>query len=322
MSITIKDLARETGLGGSTVSAYLNGVPVRSYNKDKIEKAIKKLGYIRNDYARGLKTHKSKTIGVLIPELSNVFSTTIIAETEELLRLKGYGIVVCDCKSDPKLEQNALKFLLSKMVDGLVVMPVTTNGKALDIALKNGVPAVVIDRLTDNDKVSHIVINNKEISKKATERLLQKGAQKIVMIAGSADVYTAKERLSGYREAMENAGFYDEKFVFDGEYTVEGGYRATKHAMKTVPDADAVFVSNYEMSIGCLIALKEEGKKIGEDIGFMGFDNVELSKVFSPKLETVTQPLKEIGRVAAETILSMLGGKPVRNIVLEAIIED
>lgn len=94
MSITIKDLAKETGLGCATISAYLNGVPVRPYNKEKIEKAIKKLGYIRNDYARGLKTHRSRTIGVLIPELSNIFSTTIITEMEEVLRAHGYGIIV------------------------------------------------------------------------------------------------------------------------------------------------------------------------------------------------------------------------------------
>lgn len=321
MAITIKDLARETGLGCATISAYLNGVPVRPYNKEKIEKAVKKLGYIRNDYARGLKTHKSRTIGVLIPELSNIFATTIISEMEEVLRVHGYGIIVCDCRTDLKLEQQALKFLLSKMVDGLIVMPISTDGSALDIALDTGVPVTVIDRLTDNERVSHVIINNTEISKRATEKLIGEGCNRIALISGPTTVYTAKERRRGYREAIEAQGEYDESRVYNGELSVEGGYQATKRVLAELPDVDGIFVTNYEMTVGCMIALSELGKKIGDEIKFIGFDNVEMSQVFTPKLTTVNQPLKEIGQFAADTILAMIDGDKPRDIVLKANIE-
>lgn len=321
MAITIKDLARETGLGCATISAYLNGVPVRPYNKEKIEKAVKKLGYIRNDYARGLKTHKSRTIGVLIPELSNIFATTIISEMEEVLRVHGYGIIVCDCRTDLKLEQQALKFLLSKMVDGLIVMPISTDGSALDIALDTGVPVTVIDRLTDNERVSHVIINNTEISKRATEKLIGVGCKRIALISGPTTVYTAKERRRGYREAIEAQGEYDESRVYNGELSVEGGYQATKRVLAELPDVDGIFVTNYEMTVGCMIALSELGKKIGDEIKFIGFDNVEMSQVFTPKLTTVNQPLKEIGQFAADTILAMIDGDKPRDIVLKANIE-
>lgn len=321
MAITIKDLARETGLGCATISAYLNGVPVRPYNKEKIEKAVKKLGYIRNDYARGLKTHRSRTIGVLIPELSNIFATTIISEMEEVLRAHGYGIIVCDCRTDLKLEQQSLKFLLSKMVDGLIVMPISTDGGALDIALDTGVPVTVIDRLTDNERVSHVVINNTEISKRATEKLINEGCRQIALITGPNTVYTAKERRRGYREAIEAQGEYDERHVYNGELSVEGGYQATKRILSDFPDVDGIFVTNYEMTVGCMIALSELGKKIGDEIKFIGFDNVEMSKVFTPKLTTVNQPLKEIGQFAADTILAMIDGDKPRDVVLKADIE-
>lgn len=321
MSITIKDLARETGLGCATISAYLNGVPVRPYNKEKIEKAIKKLGYIRNDYARGLKTHRSRTIGVLIPELSNIFATTIISEMEEVLRAHGYGIIVCDCRTDLKLEQQSLRFLLSKMVDGLIVMPISTDGSALNIALDTGVPVTVIDRLTDNERVSHIVINNNEISKRATEKLIDEGCKCIALISGPTTVYTAKERRNGYREALETLGTYDESRIYDGELSVEGGYQATKRVLNDFPDVDGIFVTNYEMTVGCMIALSELGKKIGEEIKFIGFDNIEMSQAFTPKLTTVNQPLKEIGQFAADTILAMIDGDKPRDIVLKADIE-
>lgn len=321
MAITIKDLAKETGLGSATISAYLNGVPVRSYNKEKIEQAIKKLGYIRNEYARGLKTHESRTIGVLIPELSNIFATSIISEMEEMLREKGYGIIVCDCRTDLNLEQESLRFLLSKMVDGLIIMPISTDSKALKLALDNNVPITVLDRMTDSDKVSHIVINNREISSQAVNNLIERGLRRIALITGDMDVYTAKERRMGYQEALEAVGCYDESLVYNGGLSVEGGYQATKRMLKECKDIEAVFVTNYEMSVGSMIAMTEEGKLVGNEIEFIGFDNVEMSKVFTPKLATVNQPLKEIGQMAARTITSMIAGEPARNVVLKASIE-
>lgn len=321
MAITIKDLAKETGLGSATISAYLNGVPVRSYNKEKIEQAIKKLGYIRNEYARGLKTHESRTIGVLIPELSNIFATSIISEMEEMLREKGYGIIVCDCRTDLNLEQESLRFLLSKMVDGLIIMPISTDSKALKIALDNNVPITVLDRMTDSDKVSHIVINNREISSQAVNNIIERGLRRIALITGDMEVYTAKERRMGYQEALEAVGCYDESLVYNGGLSVEGGYQATKRMLKECKDIEAVFVTNYEMSVGSMIAMTEEGKLVGNEIEFIGFDNVEMSKVFTPKLATVNQPLKEIGQMAARTITSMIAGEPARNVVLKASIE-
>lgn len=321
MAITIKDLAKETGLGSATISAYLNGVPVRSYNKEKIEQAIKKLGYIRNEYARGLKTHESRTIGVLIPELSNIFATSIISEMEEMLREKGYGIIVCDCRTDLNLEQESLRFLLSKMVDGLIIMPISTDSKALKLALDNNVPITVLDRMTESDKVSHIVINNREISSQAVNNLIERGLRRIALITGDMEVYTAKERRMGYQEALEAVGCYDESLVYNGGLSVEGGYQATKRMLKECKDIEAVFVTNYEMSVGSMIAMTEEGKLVGNEIEFIGFDNVEMSKVFTPKLATVNQPLKEIGQMAARTITSMIAGEPARNVVLKASIE-
>lgn len=318
MAVTIKDIAKETGLANATISAYLNGVPVREYNRVKIEQAIKKLGYIRNEYARGLKTHRSGTIGVLIPELSNVFSTTIITEIEERLREKGYGIIVCDCRTDIKREEEAIRFLLSKMVDGLIIMPVSTDKSEFTVALEKKIPVVVIDRKTDSEEVSHIVINNREISRTATDNILAKGCRKIALVTGDMSVYTAKERKIGYEEAMRAKGVYDENMVYNGGLSVEGGYSATKCILSSHPDVEAIFVTNYEMTMGSIIALNEEGRKIGEDIDFTGFDNVEITRAFFPDMETVNQPLTEIGRVAAQTMYDMINGEQPVNITLKA----
>lgn len=320
MAATIKDLARETGLGYATISAYLNGVNVRPKNKKLIEDAIQKLGYVRNEYARGLKTHRSMTIGVVIPELSNTFSTTIISAVEDELRQRGYGILVSDCRSDPELEKRSLQFLQSKMVDGVIVMPLSTDGKLFD-ALNESVPAVAIDRYTLSERVSHVLINNREISAKAVQQLIQNGHKQIALISGEEGLYTADERRKGYQEAMQIANCYDPSLIYLGHFTVEGGYLAMKEIIQSQKKATAVFVTNYEMTIGAIIAINEMGRKIPEDYSFIGFDNHDLSKVITPKLATINQPLQQIGREAAAQLLRQIAGEPTQNIVLKAALE-
>ena len=318
MAVTIKYLARETGLTAATISAYFNGANVRPYNKEKIERAIDRLGYVRNDYARGLRTHRSMTIGVLIPELSNLFSTTIVSEMEEDLRKKGYGIIVCDCRSDAAREKESVRFLMSKMADGLIVIPVSSDGSAFTELAASGTPVVAIDRITDSKNISHIVINNREASKEAVASMINEGCKSIAIVCGETDVYTAAERFAGYAEAMEEAGLGEKIVAEVGHFSIDGGYRATKKLIGENPDTDGLFVTNYEMTVGAIIALKELGKEVGGDIAFMGFDNVEILKAVYPGIKTVSQPIAEIGRTAAETLLAAIEGAPVSDKVLKA----
>lgn len=320
MAATIKDIARETGLGYATISAYLNGGNVRPKNRELIEAAVKKLGYVRNEYARGLKTHRSMTVGVLIPELANTFSTTIISAMEDELRRHGYGILVCDCRSDPELEQKSLQFLQSKMVDGVIVMPVSTDGKLFD-SLAEATPAVAIDRFTLSERVSHVLINNRAISAQAVRQLIDGGHRRIALISGARGLYTADERRKGYEEAMQIAGCYEESMIYTGNFTVDGGYLAMKEIIQSGGDVTAVFVTNYEMTVGAIIAINEMGRKIPEDYSFIGFDNHDLSKVITPKLATVNQPLGEIGRQAAGLLLKQLAGGERQDIILPAALE-
>ena len=142
----MKDIARKTGLGLATISSYFNGGNVREKNRKKIEAAIEELHYEVNEVARGLKTNATRTVGVVIPELNNVFCAEIITEMEDILRGHGYATIVCDCRTDRKLEQEAVDFLSRKRVDGIINMPVDTEGCHLKKFLKTGKPVVLIDR--------------------------------------------------------------------------------------------------------------------------------------------------------------------------------
>ena len=184
------------------------------------------------------------------------------------------------------------------MVDGVIVMPISTDGKVFDL-LPQDLPAVAIDRFTLSDRVSHVLINNREISARATRMLTDHGHRRIALISGSEGMFTADERRKGYEEALQIAGCYDASLICQGDFTVDGGYVAMKRILQAENGVTAGFVTNYEMTVGAIIAINELGCKIPEDYSFIGFDNHELSKVITPKIATVNQPLREIGREAA-----------------------
>ncbi len=146
MAATIKDIARATGLGLATISSYLNGGNVREKNRIKIQKAIEELHFEVNETARGLRTNLTRTVGVVIPELTMVFCAEIITAMEDILRNHGYATIVCDCRTDAKREREAVEFLVHKRVDGLINMPVDKTGEHLEAFRQTGKPLVLIDR--------------------------------------------------------------------------------------------------------------------------------------------------------------------------------
>ncbi|MDD7457166.1 MAG: LacI family DNA-binding transcriptional regulator [Clostridia bacterium] len=318
MAVTIKDLARETGLAYGTISAYLNDNKVREENRIKIENAIKKLGYIPNEYARALKSHTSRTIGVVIPELASFFATSIISFMEDELRKKGYGIIVCDCRSNEDIEIRSVKYLMSKMVDGLIIMPTTSDNKIFDLPKRFNVPVVVIDRYLQGDGVSSVTINNREISKIAVNNMLKNGCKNIAVIHGG-EVYTSRQRLLGYYDAV---GSKNDDLAVDGKFTMQGGYVAMKKLLDRNDCIDGVFVTNYDMTMGALLALKESGKVVDNDFAFTGFDLGDLTKVIGQKVQIVDQPLKEIGVNSAKILLSKINKKETNDIVLSATITN
>lgn len=316
MAATIKDIAKFTGLGYATISAYLNGVKVREYNRVKIENAIAELGYVRNEYARGLKTHRSMTIGILLPEIADTFFTAIVKQMEDIFRKNGYGIIVSDSKTNEEMEKESLRFLVSKMVDGMIIIPVSRDGEIFNSVIDRDIPVVLIDRLTANDRIPHIVINNREISKKAIESLIEKGHKNIALISGIPNIYTAEERKAGYVDALMSIDNYKEEYIFRGDFTMEGGYHAMKEIIVNQEEITAVFVTNYDMSLGAIIAINEQGKNIPNDYSFVAFDNMELSKIFNPQLVTINQPLKEIGQKAAELLIDQINKQEVEKLIV------
>ena len=311
MGATMKDIARETGLGLATISSYLNGGNVREKNRVKIEEAIEKLHFEVNEVARGLKTNRTKTIGIILPELNNIFFSEIITAAEDLLRSHGYATMICDCRSDVKREEEAAEFLLHRRVDGLIMMPTGAEKKVLDKFRKSRRPVVLIDRRMENGDCDCVLVDNEGAAQNAVKRLMKKGHKKIGMITGPDNVYTARERQRGYELAIQESSKArkDTKLLANGNYTIAGGAKAMRKLYEDNPDMTAVFISNYEMTVGAMMEINDLGIKVPEQLSVIGFDNVDFARAVVPRLTIVTQPTEEIGQAAANLLLSRLEDK-------------
>ena len=310
MAATIKDIANQTGLGLATISKYLNGGNVLPKNRIAIEAAVSELNYFPNTFARGLKTKRSKAIGVVLPEINNAVLMAILMEMEYTLKRKDYAIVVSDCHNDKTKEIEAVNFLLSKSVDGIISFPLSLSGRHLQAAFAQNIPVLLIDRAIPSlaSKVDSITIDNETISYEAVrDQIIGKGHTRIGIIAGPKGTYTADGRLQGYLRALKESDINPSpELIWRGDYTVEGGLAGYKALLANNPGITALFATNHYITMGILMAVNEEKKKILDDISILGFDSMDWLQIVNPPLTIVEQPVREMGRLAAEILIRRL----------------
>ena len=309
MPATIRDITRKTGLSIATVSKFLNGGNVLPENRIKIQKAIAELHYEVNEIARGLATSRTKTVGVLIPYLDNIFASSIISSVEDIFRRQGYGTIVCDCRGDPAVEQKELDFLLSKRVDGIVTIPSSNHSDYLLKAMHRGIPVVLVDRTFERSNFDSVLADNADASREAVSAFIQRGHRRIGILCGGQEIYTARERLAGYAEVLWKNGIsYEEELVVEGPLSVQHGYDGMEKLLKMEHPPTAVYLTNYEITLGAIVAINELGVRFPDDLSIIGFDNLMLAQVVKPRLWMVVQPMREIAETAAKVMLGRLDG--------------
>jgi len=276
-------------------------------NKQAIEAAIQKLDFKVNEMARALKTNRSMTVGVLIPNFENIFFTSIVSNIENGLLQEGYSTIVCDYKENPLLEAEKLNFLLDKMVDGIIMMPLTDSDELINEIISKDIPVILIDRMINNVNCDVVLVDNLNASYNAVEQLIIRGHKRIGIIVGPEDVYTAQERLKGYIRVHEDYGReVDPRLIKYGDYQMQSGYELFQELLQVDPLPTAIYVTNYEMTLGAVIAINETNLKIPEDLSVIGFDNLALARIVKPSLSIVVQPMQQIGEVAAQILLKRL----------------
>lgn len=276
-------------------------------NRETIAQAISDLGFHVNEIARGLKTSRTMTVGVLIPDLENVFCTSIVAHIENMLQRAGYSSLICDYREDVALEREKLEFLAKKSVDGFIYMPLGNQEDIVARLLERSLPVILIDRPLPGLACDTVLVDNLNAAYGAIEHLINHGHRRIGIIAGPPGIYTAQERLKGYRRVHEDFDLpIADDLILEGDYSLESGYRLMGQLLQRADPPTAVFVTNYEMTLGAIMALNESPIRVPDELSIIGFDNQQLARIVKPALTIVVQPIQAIGETAATLLMKRL----------------
>ncbi len=309
MAATMRDVKNRTGLSLATISKYLNGGNVLPENKVLIEKAIEELHYEVNEMARGLVKHQTKLVGVMVYDVESYFSGKLLHYIGQELRKHGYGMLSCDSCNDEEIEAENLRFLVSRKVDGIIVLPVSRRSTFLKPARQNKIPIILVDRSFQDEEFDCVGIDNKIAAYRAVEILLKHNHRNIAVIASNVE-YTGIERIKGYEEAVTQAGIpIREEYIKTGRHIAEVGYEKMKELLASPNRPTAVLMGNYDIMLGGVLAVNESKFSCPEDISLIGFDNLMITGLVSPSWYMVEQPMGKICRKAVELLLRRVEGK-------------
>lgn len=305
MSVTLETIARELNLSRTTVSRALNNSNlVSEKTKKKVMETAQRLSYRPNSLARGLATRHSNLIGVVSSELGNAFYAKIVHGIESVLSTTEYDPIFFDSGGNPKREERHIDHLLSLRVDGIII---TTTWPSVDVfseVLKAGVPMVFVDNIIKNVPSHSVTIDNYLGARRITEYLIEINHKHICFFAGTDKVYVYNKRLEGYMDAMNEAGL--SVHICQSGITMEDGYQTAKELLKSGRLPTAIVCLSDNTALGALHAIKEHGLSVPRDISLTGFNNLDFTKYIDPPLTTVVQPALQMGKTAAEIIVSCL----------------
>jgi len=310
--VTIYDLARKLNISVATVSRALKDDPVVSKKtKKKISDLAQEMGYRSNHFARNLRTQRTNTIGVIIPRINSYFMSSVIAGMENIATSEGYNLIISQSSESVEKEVANTITLFNTRVDGLLVsLAYDTDSMAhFDPFIKKNVPLIFFDRTVDQKDSTCVLINNWKAAYEATTHLISQGRRRIVHITATQKRNVYIDRLKGYRQALTDQRIpFREDYIIVGNLSQEAGAEAAVRIREMQPLPDAVFVANDNCAVGCMIALKQMGVRIPEDIAFVGFNNDPVSTVVEPNLTTINYPGYEMGQVAARNLIDHLNG--------------
>ncbi len=307
---TIKDVAKLAGVSVSTVSKYLNGGNVRPEIQPAIRDAIAALDYRVNPFARGLKTQRNRSVGILLPDISAPFFGTVIMSLDKVLRENGYHSIIACYGNNHGLELDNLRFLLTNGIDGLIYIPEDISAEEFhEVTANSNIPVVQLDRMIPGVKSDAVLTHNTEAAYLAVSRLIEKGHKRIALICGPKSVFTAKERQIGYLKALSDHGLvYDASLMLSGPNDFATGYRGCEALISMTDRPTAIFATNHNITIGLVTAARDQGLQIPQDLDVFGFDSVEVCAMMRPPLPVVEQPEQEIGRLAATYLIDRFSG--------------
>lgn len=314
MNITIYDVAREANVSMATVSRVVNGNPnVKPVTRKKVLEVIDRLGYRPNAVARGLASKKTTTVGVIIPDISNIFFAELARGIEDIATMYKYNIILSNSDQNKDKELHLLNTMLGKQVDGLVFMGGNITAEHVEEFGKSPVPIVLAGSIEESSTMPSVNIDYEEAVYDSIMEFIEKGHKNIAFVVGPLhEPKNTFKKLRGYQRALAESGIpYNDELVVEGDYTYDSGIEAIEKLLEAADRPTAILVGSDEMALGVVHGAEDKGYKIPEDFEVITSDNTRLSLMVRPQLTTIIQPLYDIGAVAMRLLTKLMNKEKV-----------
>jgi len=311
---TTRDVAKHAGVSVATVSAVVNKSKYVSPGLvERVERAIVELGYRPNLVARSLKSGRTKTLGIMIPNIRDPYWAEVVSTIEEVTRREGYRLLLFDTKEDPAIEDESLRLLMENRADGAIVVPHSPESEArVARLLERGAAVVLLARRLPGLDIDAVVTDNDMAGYLGAHHLLGLGYRRIGFLAFPTHASAGQDRLRGYRRALQEAGLPAEPALIaeSREASAECGFRMAEQLLSLSPNRpDALMVSNHLLLVGLLRALRAHALRVPEDVGVVGFDEYPWTPFMDPPLTVVHQPRPQIGETVAHRLIQRVRGE-------------
>jgi len=308
--VKIKDVAREAGVSIASVSRVLSGTrPVSHATRTAVLAAAEKLGYRTNYLASALRRQSTRTLGMVVPRIANPYFIDLVQAVEENAQVQGYELFLCDSADDTETEARRVRALLSRQVEGIIIIPCDETGSA-EVAREalQQVPVVSLDRSIRGVPMDCVCLDNRAGIVAVIDHLAHTDRHRLLYVGARQTVSTARERLEAYRDCVLERHPASADRMLLGEFTVEWGERAAERLLADQPLPDAVVCGNDLIAAGVIRTLRARGLRVPGDIAVTGFDDIELCRFIEPAITTVRQPLGEIGAAGMRKLFDRIDG--------------
>lgn len=308
--MNIRNIAEKAGVSVATVSRVLNHPEtVAESTRKTIEEIMKSEEYVPNWFARGLNFNKTGTIALMLPNLLDNASIEIAKGVEDVAHQKEYTTLICNVENDVEKERKYLQILIQRRVDGIVMLHPSLEEKDFNLLRENKIPSVIIGENNHVNGTHTVTIDSRAAAAKAVGHLVQIGYKNIAIVCGETPRAENANKKRGYMDALSEAGIgFREEYVVEIPNTIEGGYLAAKRLLEMDNRPQAIFATSDTLAFGVMDAVHDNNLVIPDDIGVVGFDNVRMSNLVTPKLSTVEKPLHKMGVMGARLLIDFIDG--------------
>jgi len=306
---TVHDVAKRAGVAPITVSRVINNSGyISEATRERVKATIKEIGYVPNTLARGLRSKRTNTLGLIVTDITNPYFTLMARGVEDVAGDSNYTVIYCNTDESETKEEKYANILAQRQVEGVLLVPAGGNDRTIKFLEANGISVVILDRRVSGVEKDFVCSDSKNGANLLVKLLIKLGHERIAIITGPKNVSTSTDRVAGYRRALKESGYGKNELIYYGAFNQQSGYELTQQAMNHTPRPTAILGANNFIAIGITKALHDLSVDVPGDVSVVGFDDLPESMLVRPFLTVARQPAYDMGRSATELLLKRISG--------------